>query len=590
LGGVEGIGVNFLEETFSSRTANPAYRLHENASRGVLKALLPGAGSDIKGHMRSHDELLTASDYQDHPQDFAALLGILDTELRLITPTDPQRLEAESTSDPASKYFQLAHDYLVPSLREWLTRKQKETRRGRAELRLADRTDLWNDKPENRRLPSLFEYLDIGLLTSSKNWTTSERAMMRKAGRVYGVRWGIAAAFLLVLIVSCLAILRQIENRRHADYAAALVDKLAKADIVQVPGIVEELRRYRSRVDPLLKQAEDKAKYGSPQRLRLALARLPVNADEVDYLRDQLSAATPTEFPFVRDALLAHKDAIIEPLWKVALDSSVQIEQRFQAACALASYAPGDGRWKEIGTLVARRLVSLQASEFLAWRQALQPVREQLIEPLGVIYRDQAQKEQSRHYATETLADYAAEDPDFLFGLVVDAEQFQFPLMIEKLAVFKERVRTLARQEVGKKPSGDASEENKEILAKRQSNATISLYRIGDYADMWPMLKLSPDPRVRSYIIHRLASLRCNSQPIIERLESDSEDVTVRRALVLALGEFDATQLPMSQRQTLIDRLLALYETDPDAGLHGALEWLLRQWKQDNSNRSHPGD
>jgi hypothetical protein len=44
----------------------------------------------------------------------------------------------------------LTHDYLVPSLRDWLTRKRKETRRGRAELLLADRAAVWNARPENR--------------------------------------------------------------------------------------------------------------------------------------------------------------------------------------------------------------------------------------------------------------------------------------------------------------------------------------------------------------------------------------------------------------------------------------------------------
>jgi eukaryotic-like serine/threonine-protein kinase len=61
VGGTEGIGVNFLEETFSSRTANPKHRQHQQAAREVLKALLPEVGSDIKGHMRSHAELLAAS-------------------------------------------------------------------------------------------------------------------------------------------------------------------------------------------------------------------------------------------------------------------------------------------------------------------------------------------------------------------------------------------------------------------------------------------------------------------------------------------------------------------------------------------------
>jgi len=54
----------------------------------VLKALLPEVGTDIKGHMRSHAELLEVSGYQNRPGEFNDLLRILDGELRLITPSD----------------------------------------------------------------------------------------------------------------------------------------------------------------------------------------------------------------------------------------------------------------------------------------------------------------------------------------------------------------------------------------------------------------------------------------------------------------------------------------------------------------------
>ncbi len=142
-GGTEGLGVNFLEETFGSRSVNPGHQLLEGAARKVLKTLLPEAGADIKGHMRSDSELREASGLGDRPGDFASLLRVLDGELRLITPTDLPESASEPGTEPAEKYWQLTHDYLVPSLRDWLTRKQKETRRGRAELRLEERTAIW---------------------------------------------------------------------------------------------------------------------------------------------------------------------------------------------------------------------------------------------------------------------------------------------------------------------------------------------------------------------------------------------------------------------------------------------------------------
>jgi serine/threonine protein kinase len=127
VGGAEGVGVTFLEEMFAASTARPQHRLHQKAAQSVLKALLPEAGADIKGHMRSQSELLEASGYAAQPTDFADLIRILDSELRLITPTDPEGHEYSEESarnaQTGGKYYQLTHDYLVHSLRDWLTRK-----------------------------------------------------------------------------------------------------------------------------------------------------------------------------------------------------------------------------------------------------------------------------------------------------------------------------------------------------------------------------------------------------------------------------------------------------------------------------------
>ena len=98
-------------------------------------------------------------------------------ELRLVTPTDPEAAEPddEALPDKGEPFYQLTHDYLVPALREWLTRKQKETRRGRAELRLADRAALWHSKPENRHLPSLLEWANIRTFTNKSTWSEPQR-------------------------------------------------------------------------------------------------------------------------------------------------------------------------------------------------------------------------------------------------------------------------------------------------------------------------------------------------------------------------------------------------------------------------------
>ena len=49
--------------------------------------------------MRSRQELLEASGYANRPRDFDDLIHILDPELRLITPTDPEGSSSEDQSD-----------------------------------------------------------------------------------------------------------------------------------------------------------------------------------------------------------------------------------------------------------------------------------------------------------------------------------------------------------------------------------------------------------------------------------------------------------------------------------------------------------
>ena len=61
-----------------------------------------------------------------------------------------------------------------------------------------------------------------------------------------------------------------------------------------------------------------------------------------------------------------------------------------------------------------------------------------------------------------------------------------------------------------------------------------------------------------------MAPLGGDPQAIIRRLDAEP-DVTAARALVLMLGEFSDAQLPVAQRQPLIEKLLATFEHEPDS-------------------------
>src|SRR5262249_14305367 len=144
---------------------------------------LPEQGTDIKGNMQARGKLLEASGYGRPGKEFEDLLRILDGELRLITPTEPAGVDSKAPDGQGAgqRDYQLTPHYKLPALREWLTRKQKETRRGKAELLLADRAVVWNARPENRQLPSLLQWLQIRWYTRKRNWIPPQRKLMQRA-------------------------------------------------------------------------------------------------------------------------------------------------------------------------------------------------------------------------------------------------------------------------------------------------------------------------------------------------------------------------------------------------------------------------
>ena len=122
-------------------------------------------------------------------------------------------------------------------------------------------------------------------------------------------------------------------------------------------------------------------------------------------------------------------------------------------------------------------------------------------------------------------------------------------------------------------------EEAKERLAKRQANAAVALLRLDRERKVWPILQHRADPSGRSYLIHRVAPLDGDPNQVVAQLDVQS-DVSIRRALILTLGEFSEQQFPLAGRVEAIPRLLDLYANDLDSGIHGAIAWTLTHWGQ----------
>jgi hypothetical protein len=152
-----------------------------------------------------------------------------------------------------------------------------------------------------------------------------------------------------------------------------------------------------------------------------------------------------------------------------------------------------------------------------------------------VIKEPEAALRRERRLATSVLGDYVADDAERLADLLMYADEQQFAVLFPKLRLHGARGLPVLSGEVDRKLPLTTREDVKERLAKRQANAAVALLKLNQPARVWPLLKHSPDPRVRSYLIHRFGPLGADVEVLVNRL-AEEPDRTIRRALILSLG------------------------------------------------------
>ena len=358
------------------------------------------------------------------------------------------------------------------------------------------------------------------------------------------------------------------------------------------------------------------------QHLRASLARLalwPGDRGQAGYLYDRLLGSSPAELPVIWGILRKHDPAIEQRLWPLLDDAKADKEPRFRAACALANTdsAQIENRWDSVSSFITDQFLTAaikNPGDYATLIETLRPVRKALLTPLARVFRDAGRFESERSFATTILIDYASDDPRLLADLLMDAGPKAYASLFPVAQQQAAGVLPVLQAEIAKSLASvneEGSEEAKDRLAQRQARAAIALVRLGHADEVWPLLRHSADPRLRSFIVNWLNPLGADPKAIVRRAPRSPlrsgrarqpgegstpspatqnmdailfhPETSVRRALILALGTYGADTFSPGDRQPLIPKLLDLYRNDPDAGIHGSAEWVLRQWKQDDT-------
>ena len=243
-------------------------------------------------------------------------------------------------------------------------------------------------------------------------------------------------------------------------------------------------------------------------------------------------------------------------------------------------------------------MVTVNAVHLGFWLDALRLARDELTAPLATIFRDTEHPDTERSLAFNILEDYASDQPNVLANLLMDSEENHFAVLFEKLKAHQQAVVPLLEEEMVKSLP-EATEIENDVLTQRQARAAVAMIRLGRTEPIWPLLRHSPNPSLRSYLVNWLKPLGADPKALLARMESLKSgavttpmdgrqamdavlyhpDTSERRALILALGGYDPDELSPDKREPLVEHLLEMYRNDPDAGIRGAAEWTLRRWK-----------
>jgi formylglycine-generating enzyme required for sulfatase activity len=593
IGGMEGVGVMFLEETFSSLAAPPTHRLHQQAARDVLRVLLPEAGTNIKGQMQPVETLLEVSGYSDARSEFDALLRILVGELRLISPTNPEGRGAKSRPKDAGvrqsslssgsgevplsasgRYYQLTHDFLVPAVREWLTRSEQETPSGRAQLLLSERAAFWTAKPEVKQLPSLLEWLTILGRTRRSHWTDSQRSMMRVVSRRHVARIVTGAAAILALAVLAVGLFGLRHHLRQRELADHLVEQLLNADLTRVAAVSDQLSglpgTWRERLARIA--GDDSSRV--PERLRAHLAIVRDDPRSVGFLVGQLFDAAPAEFSAMLQALRFQAARSRDALWPLATDSAVAADRRFRAAVALAELDGGDARWRQIAEPTAAALVRVDLLTARDWTARLRPVRALLLPSLAAEFRSGEAPQGQRILAASILADYAADDPNFLARVLQEADTAQFRTLIPAVKAHQAvSIGILEKAMAGSLESVDGDFGRR---TRSRANLAAALLLLDRPAAVERLLGQNDDPDARTALIDLLPSVV--EFEFLWSMAAKVKSALGRQAVLLALDAYRAAgRLNAEEGARLQVKLREIFIEDDSAAVHSAAEWLLRR-------------
>lgn len=571
VGGAQGVGERFLESTFGAESSSRKFKSQKERVQAVLEELLPESGSDIRGSMKTSEKLMAAAKLSNRPKEFEQLITILDKELRLITRTDPDSSGDASVNDEnqisENVYYQLTHDYLVPSIRDWLNTELRNTRRGRALIRLRELAAQVTPDKKPKYLPSNLEWLYWQFSIRKEVKTENEKIVVNAAGSKFVKNSVIAVSFAIAISLTASYLIW----KQNADLSIA---KLQTNPYSDFPETVDALSPYKSVVVRRIGNRIKEDDLTEDEQTRLLLGLFPNDKSVLPELIDLLLSPNcpPERLRAIIETIIKHgENTCIERLNIYLRNLANRSESRFRAAVGIGLLDPTTVDWKDFSGMVGSAFVNEPTETHSSWIDQMQSIGKELSPKFEQLF-----SESNEQIATMGLANAIArfnhiDDVENRFcELLLTASDFQFDALLKVIESSESKNSFVSRL--------NAAYEEKPKLGKA-ANIAIALLRLGEKDAFVKLVSNKDDRPTRSYTVFYSTKRRIQLQNIIG-LFGEREimsDPFLRHGVLMIFAERIETEQDAQQIAWLEEMAVNCCLQEENAGCFSVAELIVRR-------------
>ena len=210
------------------------------------------------------------------------------------------------------------------------------------------------------------------------------------------------------------------------------------------------------------------------------------------------------------------------------------------------------------------------------WIESLRPLRGVLDPELRKVFTATKRPQIDRQVATLVLGDFLADAPRELSDLMLEAEPWQYTMLLPRLKTLGDPAQAALTAEFRAPIPASGPIAKRRGPARRRARAAIALMEFGQTQPLVEILSPATDLDLRTYAEDDLSRGSVHPEMLLELIPNS--ETPLRAALIRCLAGMSRDKIPESLKERLDATIARLFQTDPDAGVHSAAEWAFHSW------------